>query len=498
MKKNEKMRLRAAAVRAAGVLCALSFMLSLASCSVITINYDKFGGKESDSSPVTDAATEPVTTEPADSGDDTVFVPPPPYEYTGKATAEEMLATVDFDFDGETVFIRSTYEYGIEQIMAFTDEDDDAYSVAKYERCRMIEDALGCRLRYTVSTLSEMKAELKAAITGEKYYADLLAVDAGDMVSLVRDGLLFNLYSLPFFDLKEEFFHPATAGLAAGNSAFGVVSYATIDPDEIPCVFYDTGRTGSDIDALVLSGNWTWDELLTIAGDGGVSISADAPGDAADRIAGITAASAGLDFVSRERGASPKTVLPDGITAVVDVCRRLTGDGVMIPSDGVAEFAAGHSVFHIGTLGDMKILADADVVWSAAPVPGVTAGDEGYRALMPETSLFMCVPVNTTNPSGATALLRAFAAASYAYLIDAYSEYSLYNTVRLESTVDMVALIYGTAYYDFVRVYGSDDSDLYAATYALIAEAVGDSGADIERLFSKRKIKADSELGKLF
>lgn len=492
------------AVRAAAVLLTLSFVLSLASCSVIKINYDKFGGGNiSDSERVTDAVTEPVVTEPADSGEDTVFVPQPPYEYTGKETAEEMLAGVDFDFGGESVFIRSTYEYGIAQIMEFSDEANDSYSVARYERCRMIEEALGCRLHHSVSTLKEMKADLRAAISGKKYYADLLAVMGADMASLARDGLLFNLYSLPFFDLEEDCFHPATATLAAGNEAWGVVSYATIDPDEISCVFYDANRIEKDISAVVRSGKWTWDELLTLAGDGGVSFPAIVAEDgtmtvSVDSVEGITAASAGLDFVSRNRGSAPKTAVPDGIANVADICRRLLGNDVMVPSDDVAEFAAGNSVFHIGRLGDMETLADADVVWSIAPVPKVTGEEDGYRALMPDTSLFMCVPVNTTNPSGATALLRAFAAASYAYLIDAYSEYHLYNTVRFESTVDMIAFIYGTAYYDFARVYGSNASDIYNATHALVVSAVKDSGTDIKGLFGKRRSKADSALGKLF
>lgn len=484
------------AARFAAALLTAALLTQLSSCSVIKINYEKFGfGRETATADASANATE----RPRDPGEVTEFVPPDEYEYTGKETAERLLSEVDYDFEGKSVIIRSTYEYGIKRIMSFTEEDTDVYSVARYERCRMIEEKLGCKLSYAVTTPDEMKVNLRAAVRDEKYYADLLALPAEDMTSLAKSGLLLNLYSLPFFELDEEYFHAATSDLAAGSDAYGVMSWATLDPDEIPCVFYDTKRVASDPTSAVKAGQWTWDDMLALAGVGGIVVAEGKDGNAdAERLAELAAAGAGLRFVSNERGEAPTVMLPDGAAAAAEACRRLLTSGVTIPSEGNTEFAAGNAALYIGDLGDMASLANADVDWGVLPIPNMTSGKATYSALMPETSLFLCVPANIADPEGTSALLRAFAAASYEYIADAYEEYSMYRSIRIESAVDMIDIILGTAYFDFTHVYGSLGDSIGEASYGVVRDAATDGKADIESLFSRRRKSANRALAGLF
>ncbi len=484
------------------VICAAlvtALVIMMSSCSIIKINYDKFGGGDKTREPEeSETVRDARPTDRADS--ETAFVPPNEYEYTGKETAKNMLSTVDYDFGDKSVIIRSTDEGGLRRLTSFSEDDTDSYSIALYERFRMVEEALGCKLNGSATTLDEMKADLRAAVKSDKYYADLLLLTGEDMTVLAKEGLLLSLYSLPFFDLDLEYFHPATIELAAGNDAYGVVSGATIDPDTIPCVFYNVKKVNGSPEELVRSGDWTWNEMMSLAGGGGISFTVDGEespdeDDGIERAGELAAAAAGLRFVSNERGKTPKVTLPDEIMSAVDVCRALFEGGGARAAAGVSGFASGEGAFCVGKLGNMESLAESDVVWGVLPIPKVTGDEESYRCLVTEPALYMTVPVNTTDAPGASALLRAFAASSYAFVRDAYEEYHMYNTVRIESAVDMIGVVIDSACFDFAHVYGSA-GDIAEATYGLIAEAVG--GGDAEKLFSRRSRAADNALAGLF
>ncbi len=484
---------------ASAILCAMLFQLS--SCSVIKINYDKFGGSGTEAG--TNAETEPAgTVAPVTDEETKPFIPPVEYEYTGKKTAEERLSEIEYDFGRESVFIRSTYEFGISRILSFSEDDDNTFSAAKYERCRMIEERLSCELHYKVTTIEEMEKDIKAALSKGDYYADLLALTASDVVALASEGYLLDLYTLPFFSTDAEYFHEATVGLSAGSDAWCVVSAATVEPDDVPCVFYDRRKTGDKVEMLVNSGKWTWDELISLAGGAISMVSTEVNDGVAEldrkRLDELVSVSAGLEYISNTRGESPAVKLPEGLDAAAVLLRKLIVPGAITPAADTGIFASGEAVFHIGRLGDMNALADAKVDWDIAPIPKVTGDEDNYRAAMPYSSLFFAVPATTTNSAGASALLRAFAAASDKYLIDAYCEFHMYNTVRRESSVSMISRIYDTACYDLAHVYGRSDGDIRNGTYLLLTAAVDDAEQNIEKLFGKRRAAANRALGKLF
>lgn len=477
-------------------LSAAVFLLtiSLTSCSVISINQDKWSG-HIDSTAGTETVHAPDLTTAVTDADTGKDVPLTPYEYTGKETAESLLAGINFSFDGGSVFIRSTGEREIKRMLTVEEGTDNTYSAAIYERLRMVEETLGCKVHYTVTTLDEMMTDIAASIVLGDYYADMLAVPAGDMAQLARGGYLLNLYSLPFLDMEAEYFRSETGELSAGNEAYGVISCATADPDDMMCVFYDTEKVSDDLQSLVKSGNWTWDALLKYAGTDGISTDETEP--EAGYIAELVTSSSGARFVSHERGVTPTVTLPDMAADAVTLCRRLIGESVFKTADA-ASFGSGGSTFRIGRLGDMETLADSKVVWDVLPMPKLSAEQKHYSTPMPEPSLVMSVPAYTTNPQGASALIRAFAAASYGYMRDAYLEYHMYNTVRRESTLSMIEIIYENPYYEFSHVFGAAGDDIKKATYALIPDAAVDAEADIAVLFDERREAADKELSLIF
>lgn len=492
------LRRRGKSARLACAVCALlAVAISASSCSIIRINPGKFAAHVTAAATETGAATEPDIA-PADTAPETEPPEPPKeYVYEGQKEAEAMLATVDYDFGGQSVFIRSTDEGGIGRLLAFSDEDTDAYSAARYERYRMVEEALNCRVNYTVTTLVEMKADIRAAAASDGYYADLLAVTGEEMTSLARDGLLLNLYSLPFFELDAPYFGESTAALAAGNDAYGVFSYATTDPDTIPCVFYDSAKIPKNVESEVRAGTWTWDRLIALAGEAGgpISLSRSVGDGGRARLAELAAASAGMKFVMNRRGEAPSAIFPEGFSDIVEVCRRVLTSCEVVESPAPEAFDKMEASFAVGTLGDMSALADSKVAWGVLPIPKTAAGEGGYRGLVAEPSFCFAVPSTTTDAPGASALLRAFAAASCGMIRDGYEAYHLYNTVRLESSADMIGYVFDSAYFDLAHVYASAGG-LREATYGLLAEAL--AGANAQALFQQRRWEANRALSALF
>ena len=107
----------------------------------------------------------------------------------------------------------------------------------------------------------------------------------------------------------------------------------------------------------------------------------------------------------------------------------------------------------------------------------------------------MCVPANTTDPDGASALLDALGASSL-FFEDEYIDYHMHNTVKRESTLPLISLVCESPSLDFARVFV--DEDLTRATYGILFELVSDDEFDAEEAFSKREDAADKYLSKRF
>ena len=102
------------------------------------------------------------------------------------------------------------------------------------------------------------------------------------------------------------------------------------------------------------------------------------------------------------------------------------------------------------------------------------------------------------------ALLDTLFAASAGYLRDVFVEYQLYNTVRDNSSLDMIDIIWQSAYYDFTYIFGIESRPIRNIGYNLISDAATAAGtreeaaANIEKLYARRSKDADKTLSNNF
>ncbi|MCD7747246.1 MAG: extracellular solute-binding protein [Firmicutes bacterium] len=474
------------------IMLSLSLLIFLTACSGFQINLDNIFPAET----LSDAAeagseteTESDTAAP-DTSAETFRI----YEYTGLSDATEYLEGLgEYSFDGESLFIKCTSEDAKNLIfVTATDDGDgsDSYSEALYERTLMVEEKLSCKLYYSVLAAEEMETELASAIAGEDYYANLLMLEQDELEVFAVAGYLSNLYSLPFFDVEDDFIlTDATLQLSAAYSLYGVVSYATVDPDEIPCVFVNSKLfskySEKTAESLVKSGTWTWDKMLSV---GSITWRVGTTDDVADLIT----SSFGLHFVSNEEKTVPTVCLPTGASEAADMIYTVTKSY----ADSLASidpFLSEDAVFYVGKLGDMNALALTGIEWTVVPIPKGSESQSGYFSLISDGAV-LAAPANITDYTGTSYLIRALAAASYGYLRDSYVQYHMYSTVRSESSLDMIEIIYDSVFYDFSFSLGYDSLSIDSATYGLMRDNIYDgeeSDFDIEALFERRRDDAD-------
>ncbi len=527
--------IRICALAAAAVMCASS----LSSCGFVTINKGPFAHTAVDSSTVAESAETTAPTETHTMRDP--YVPPDKYEYTGRERTKAALDGIDCKMDGASVFIYTSDD----RVASSLDPEDegDFMSSAEAERKSMVEDTLDCTLFFTCERPEIIASKLDAAVLMDEYYADLLIVPPRLMSFMAARGTLYNLESLPFFSQDAVWYMDGTSELGAGYALYGVYSIATRILDDIECVI--ASGDAKKIEALekdALDGAWTWDKMLSSSaavdadasyryGDVGfvdytlvteeetelaepaadididtetseteteTSVETEpetaAPEDIplddterADALTSLVAASSELHFVEHKRGDVPTVYLPESIYGVADIANRLADAVNGTPSTSALKF-------HIGTLGEISSYAALGEEWTVLPLPKLSPEQENY-ASRTRSECVMCVPANTTDPDGASALLDALGASSL-FFEDEYIDYHMHNTVKRESTLPLISLICESPSLDFARVFV--DEDLTRATYGILFELVSDAEFDAEEAFSKREDAANKYLSKRF
>ncbi len=498
-------------IKKVSALIALMMLFAsvLSSCAFVTVNFDKifpYDGTFADSDEDTDDfSKETDTTRHDDTSNDTVSE----YVYTGLDEAKELLSSVHgYDFGGVSVFINTTAEDDIGILTSDFDDsseiDKNDYSAAVYERNRMVEEKLNCSIRYRRTTLADMRADIKSAVKNEEYYSDLLCVGASELAVLAKDGYLYNLRSLPFFDLEQKYFNASAAkALSAGYFDYGVISTATINPENISAIFVNSDAfveeldvSKQDIESLVKNGEWTWDKLIELAAVTAISYSGTR-GELVD----VIAASGKVDGISNPHNGIPEVELIASAENVVIAAISLFATNNLISgADGSAmsAFATKKSAFHIGKLSDMKDISSVDFDWTVVPIPKLSSEQTSYCSYMDADTLAYAVPVTTTDAEGAGAFISAISAASYAYMRDVYVKYQMYHTVRVSSALDMIELIWDTPYFDFAHTLGSVSDDIANGTYMMLREAAENDKLSLDKLFKKYKSTANKALKKYY
>lgn len=386
-----------------------------------------------------------------------------------KAEAQASLDKISVrDFGGISIFIASTAP----ETFAPSSVEGDV-SEARYIRQKMVEDKLNTSILTISGTTDKIFEDLRVSEKAGTYYADIISVPLGQLGRFIASGLLLRVNSLPFLDLRAEWFDAdamkqATAGQ---NSAYTVLGDANIEVGKLYSVLWN-----KDLSATVSAGNlykltyngvWTWDYMLTCA---------RAMANVDNGVYGLTSSTTADSFMSAFYAASgEKLLLPssdgalaasfgtDRAQAVVDKLSKffaadagLLGSTTEIPGMlGTTTFYEGNAAFMVTPLETLEWFKNMKKNWGVLPLPKYDEAQDNYYAYIDRNALSVSTPAGNKNIEAAGVFISAFYAATGNLVTDAFYTHLIKYVIRDSESLNMIDIIRKEPTIGFADIFAS-------------------------------------------
>ncbi len=288
---------------------------------------------------------------------------------SGKSVQTALSALADSDCEGDIFLIATVTGDNVGENPIWQAEDSLTYS-SSISRIQAVADKYNLKITPYKTGYDELAPTLAENIANYSYTADLLVVPASLADTLVESELVLNLSHAPFFDKTAYFFDSSVIDYYNGGDCYAVYGDALESPESTLCVFYNRNLAAKlgfdDIYSLADSGKWTFERLMTMSGEGGLSCEIS--------MSYILQSLCGEEY-SDIFDKSGKIAKADGRAAeMLDTVNSL---GEKFTEEGALEkFISGGSLFYIGRITDAAELSAMTDGWSFVPLPNLTeSGD---------------------------------------------------------------------------------------------------------------------------
>ena len=442
------------------ILALFLCLAAISSCGLVVINYPS-------ETEIGETAAETQTQAETEA---------PGYKKITKDTtlrSKEYLDTIEnADWNGGVVKIASVYP-----LLSDTQSSPKSISTLIEERNNAVTEKLGVEIYTEATDEASLFAALSASMTSGQYYADLLMIPQDTVASFAAAGLLFNLRSLPNFDLSAPYFNASSAEAgAAGYNSYAVAGEMTCSLHTFHAMFFSRDafeKLGLELPySLVKNGKWTYDAYFTLAAQSGeyAPIATGAHGDEAADAAYIAL---GGKFISAGVKKAP-TVAADleKLEGTVELIRRVFTNERALTGErgGIAAFSG--AMFMADRLDAMSSLADSGTTWGVLPIPKASEEQEKYITPASADSLVVAVPAVLFSDERASQVLRALAAASAGRVPQAFIINAQNTMLRDNSSALMLDTIVSDIRYDFAYTAGTMFPSAASASYNAVRNAV--------------------------
>ena len=431
----------------------------------------------------------PVETETSAAGNDT--------ETTAGSTETETAGETELqpdipalDFDGATfTFLTSgdqdengsdwvTYDVWVEST------NGEAINDAVYTRNAFLEDTYKCKLAEQKSSGKTLDEE-RLAVTSDSGEFDAAFTNISANVQLAQEGLLLDLTSVPYIDLKKPWWDQrAVEDLSIGKAMyFGTGDITVIDNDATWVLMFNKAMHENlsldNIYSLVREGKWTNDAMLKMCeaaaadvnGDGTRTWQSDNFGLATTgmTILGLFY-STGEKLTARDSDGYPILTPDTGrmADAIFSSARILSNANLSVVAGIAPEadvyametmFEEGRALFYGEVMQCITRMRGSDTDFGLIPWPKLDEAQSGYYNLVHATAAkAVNIPATQRNPEMAGALLEAMAAKSMYTLTPAYFDVSMtYKYMRDEESAEMLSIILGSRCFDLGYIYNWGD-----------------------------------------
>ena len=447
----------------ASIVCLLLCVGAFSSCGLIVINYPP-AGEDTETATETEAASESAEPSPKRVKRDT------------SSRAKEYLATIGEEhWDGAVIKIASTYP-------ALSDAEDapQIISYAVEERNRLVGEKLGVVITTEAADEGTLFDKLSASVKSGMYYSNLIMLPQDSVMSFATAGLLFNLRSLPDFDLDEPYFNASSVEAAsAGYECYAVAGEMTLEPYDLYGMFFASDRLAelgrSSPYELVSEGKWTLDAYFTLCADAG-EFAPIVTGKGGDEAAdAFLISSGGALMTSGVRKYPTVALYANTVDASIERLTRIFGaSGALCREKGGVSAFTEKGLFMADRLSAMYTLSTADVRWGVLPMPKADEAQESYITPASGDSLMVAVPAGLYADVQSAKVLRALAAASADRVPYAFVENAQYSLLQNNESALMLDVILKNVRYDFAYTVGATYPNAASATYYAVRNAVFD------------------------
>ena len=451
-------------------------MSILTSCGIIVVNDGKGG------------AVSGTTAEEVYKPNDYDTKPIPNYEDEAKALLD---ALPSVDLGGHTVIIASD-----ESNSAIWDDVEGPYVSAVLKRNSLIADKYNTVVSSNKTTASALREKIKTSYLTGSFYADFASVKSGDLGSYYASGHIQNYKVLTYYDFSAPYFNEAAIDqLTLNGVIYGVVGSMTEAPESYGCLFFNKTlgkEIGVNIDyTSVYEHNFTWDKLfaqISSADTESAILSSSYDNETLSRTVLLTAGQTFLsrnskgDLISNFNTDISKTVIANLKKLLPYRTDKMTVTETVTNDDGSEKtvkttltdldiFIKGKSLYSIGTVSDMKKIANCGFEWEILPIPLLSEGGK-YNAAATESAPVLVMLKSSKSIEQNGYILQALGAASYKHIQVEYIKYAMQNYASSYYTFDMLELLIENPIHDHATMFGNYYSQLRSGTYVTFHNAV--------------------------
>ena len=422
---------------------------------------------------------------------------------TAAAETEAEWQYPDKDFEGASYRIYNMDNFYNMYVTMNRDElNGNILDDAVYNRNRGVEEALNCVITELLHVAPDcnyqpMFTTARSSVLGGSDDYEIMYLPVSEQISLVTDGILQDLYTIPHLQLNETWWdiQVNTTNTLNGKLYFASGSANLMAFDGMWCLFFNENlmeeyQLEKPYD-LVREGKWTLDELIrygsafaNLNGEStyaytvgstnqwGVALHSHYGGAPAKFIHGAGVETLTEDFqlnIENDRFYSVMDKLAILMNQDSGIALKAGTDDFNVEQGGyIYIFSTRRSLFLTAEIKTAQVLRDMEDTFGIVPFPKYDEAQDDYKTSLVMQLFYMTVPVNNTRLDLIGTVSECLAYKGYADIVPVYYDSVVkHKGLRNEDSAEMLEILRRTRGVDPAFIFGWNRDLLSAITEKL-------------------------------
>lgn len=363
------------------------------------------------------------------------------------------------------------------------EQNGELINDAVFNRQVWMEDTYDLTLSYTESGNDNVLEMAKNFVTAGDTSIHAITTRVYDMVSLSREGMLYDLHTVDNIDLSQPWWSQSmNASVSIGGKQHYAMSDLLLSDNQAERIYYFNKGLAEDLGLgnlydVVREGKWTIDTMMTYAETAAVDTDGDGTMDRAKDQFGVMAQpqhfgfglymGAGQKLVGKDENDMPyfTAATSNAIDIMTTIADKIGGshavslDGAMsmhtVLTDNLMYFQEGRVLFAPEVLRHIESMRESDIDIGILPNPKYNEAQKDYYCYADGyCTNGVCIPVSSPDVDGIGYVLEVMSAESKNGLTSAYFEVCLSSKyVRDPDSVEMLNLVLDSGTLDLGEIF---------------------------------------------